>query len=413
MGDSAEELATLAGTVWGRLVETSVLRASVEKRSALQDYFEKKGGLYRQLTQRLLLAQRRALSKTEGLPWAIAELRQTVLTRASSEQATQKYSDWFVQRMPMLMGMSSQLWELALDTKTGIVPSVSRKLLLSYLTVPLAVEASAAKRTEGNLAAIKVLSSGRPLSEDDRTTLAGYTGWGGLSIDKVLDRLPAAYTPDSSALIHEFFTPPMLCVEVARVMKHYLEPSAAVHTKLLALEPSAGIGRFIHALTVHLGPEKLDWTAVEYSGLSSTMLRAMRPDIRVAEGSFERFIAQEEDRLSGRLHLVVSNPPYGERGASSQQDPNPDYQVRKAYVYFLLRCLNLLAPSGFGVFVIPYGFLTGQSAELTALRKRVLKRHHLMAAFRLPSSLFPGANIVTDLLFFRARGEVHRNRLGR
>ena len=404
MGDSAEELATLAGTVWGRLVETSVLRASVEKRSALQDYFEKKGGLYRQLTQRLLLAQRRALSKTEGLPWAIAELRQTVLTRASSEQATQKYSDWFVQRMPMLMGMSSQLWELALDTKTGIVPSVSRKLLLSYLTVPLAVEASAAKRTEGNLAAIKVLSSGRPLSEDDRTTLAGYTGWGGLSIDKVLDRLPAAYTPDSSALIHEFFTPPMLCVEVARVMKRYLEPSAAVHTKLLALEPSAGIGRFIHALTVHLGPEKLDWTAVEYSGLSSTMLRAMRPDIRVVEGSFERFIAQEEDRLSGRLHLVVSNPPYGERGASSQQDPNPDYQVRKAYVYFLLRCLNLLAPSGFGVFVIPYGFLTGQSAELTALRKRVLKRHHLMAAFRLPSSLFPGANIVTDLLFFRARG---------
>lgn len=45
MGDSAEELATLAGTVWGRLVETSVLRASVEKRSALQDYFDKKGGL--------------------------------------------------------------------------------------------------------------------------------------------------------------------------------------------------------------------------------------------------------------------------------------------------------------------------------------------------------------------------------
>ena len=27
-----------------------------------------------------------------------------------------------------------------------------------------------------------------------------------------------------------------------------------------------------------------------------------------------------------------------------------------------------------------------------------------MAAFRLPSSLFPGANIVTDLLLFRSRG---------
>jgi hypothetical protein len=34
----------------------------------------------------------------------------------------------------------------------------------------------------------------------------------------------------------------------------------------------------------------------------------------------------------------------------------------------------------------------------------VLKRHHLAAAYRLPSAIFPGAMLVTDLLFFRARG---------
>jgi hypothetical protein len=48
---------------------------------------------------------------------------------------------------------------------------------------------------------------------------------------------------------------------------------------------------------------------------------------------------------------------------------------------------------------------------MTTLRETVLKRHHLAAAFRLPSvrpgggaALFPGAMLVTDLLFFRARG---------
>ncbi|NTU48852.1 MAG: OB-fold nucleic acid binding domain-containing protein, partial [Syntrophobacteraceae bacterium] len=44
-----------------------------------------------------------------------------------------------------------------------------------------------------------------------------------------------------------------------------------------------------------------------------------------------------------------------------------------------------------------------------ALRETVLKRPHLAAAFRLPSinekrreAIFPGAMLVTDLIFFRA-----------
>ena len=40
-----------------------------------------------------------------------------------------------------------------------------------------------------------------------------------------------------------------------------------------ALEPSAGIGRFLHALSLS-GFENVNWTAVEYSALSSAMLRA-------------------------------------------------------------------------------------------------------------------------------------------
>jgi hypothetical protein len=107
----------------------------------------------------------------------------------------------------------------------------------------------------------------------------------------------------------------------------------------------------------------------------------------------------------------VSNPPYGIRGASIAEDPDRAYREKMAYHYFLRRGLDLLAPDGIGVFLVPGGFLTSRTAGFVALREKVLKRHHLAAAFRLPSmrpngreAIFPGAMLVTDLLFFRARG---------
>jgi hypothetical protein len=152
------------------------------------------------------------------------------------------------------------------------------------------------------------------------------------------------------------------------------------------------------------GFESLRWTAVEYSQVSAKLLATVRPDVRVFAGPFERFITENEETLRGALGLVVSNPPYGARGASTTEDADRSYRERKAYAYFMRRALDLLAPGGIGVFLVPYGLLTGRTPALMALREKILRRHHLMAAYRLPSRLFPGANLVTDLLFFRARG---------
>ncbi|MCB9746762.1 MAG: N-6 DNA methylase [Alphaproteobacteria bacterium] len=129
------------------------------------------------------------------------------------------------------------------------------------------------------------------------------------------------------------------------------------------------------------------------------MLAATRPDLAVFEGSFESWVTQHPD---ARFDLVVANPPYGPRGLHITEDPDRRYRQKQAWAYFLLRCLDLLRLAGIGAFVIPSGFLTGTTQR--ALRERVLRSHHLMSAFRLPSELFPGTELVTDLLFFRARG---------
>ena len=102
--------------------------------------------------------------------------------------------------------------------------------------MPLSRRSRPAKRTAGNLA-VDVLSSGRPLGERERRVLAGYTGWGGLSIERIADRLPPKWTPEPSALIHEYYTPPLLCLELARVLRRYVEALAKTNGKVIALEP--------------------------------------------------------------------------------------------------------------------------------------------------------------------------------
>ncbi|MBK6812831.1 MAG: N-6 DNA methylase [Sandaracinaceae bacterium] len=159
-----------------------------------------------------------------------------------------------------------------------------------------------------------------------------------------------------------------------------------------ALEPSAGIGRFPSAFAAH-APKvpAIRWQAVEYSKLSATLLQALFPDLPVFVGPFERWVADNDDE---RFDLVVANPPYGERGPAKTEDPDRSYRlpVDNAYAYFLRRTLDLLAPNGLGVLVIPSAFLTGTASEQIELRKLVLRRHHLAAAFRLPSGVFAGAS---------------------
>jgi hypothetical protein len=403
-----EDILSLARQLVGRLVDESVLRAPPGQQGVIRGYYETKGGLYRQLAGRVVKASRSGFQRDEVLSWAIADLRKLVLARATSPESARQFDSWFLARTPMLRRLSAQFWKFAQEESGSIrnrreLMGITDTLLVKYLSEALAMESDPAKRTAGNLAAIEVMRSGRPIGDAERLVLAGYTGWGGLSIEQVAGRLPPRWVPDAQALIHEFYTPPLLCFEVARVLKRFVEALQRDHGQVEALEPSAGVGRFIHPMSLQ-GYENVSWTAVEYSQVSASLLRAMRPDIRVVQSSFENFVFREESSLRGRLRLVVTNPPYGERGGSMAEDPHPDYQLRKAYPYFTIRGLDLLTQGGIGAFVVPYGFLTGRSAELEGYRARVLRRHHLLAGFRLPSSLFPGANIVTDLLLFTARG---------
>ena len=97
-------------------------------------------------------------------------------------------------------------------------------------------EWTAARRTKANLAAMRIAASTHPeaMTAEDRRVLAGYSGWGGLSIDAVKDDFPAGFpVPEIRGLIHEYYTPTRVCAEVARVVKPLLA-GLAVEGQVLA-----------------------------------------------------------------------------------------------------------------------------------------------------------------------------------
>jgi superfamily II DNA or RNA helicase len=278
-----------------------------------------------------------------------------------------------------------------------------------------------AAREKANLEAMRLLvDAPTKLDDNQRRVLLRYSGWGGLSIEKHKDKFPADLEVDSFGLIHEYYTPTRIARAIAGALCDFLPALAGRDGTIRALEPAAGIGRImlaIDGLNQATCPHPpIQWTAVELSKVPARMLPHLFPDAEIFLGSFEEWLHSQTTRerpigglegtprATGKIRLVVSNPPYGKRGLTAKWDQSPEYQERDAFAYFLRRGLDLLAPFGIGVFLIPAGFLTGISAPRRELRDRVLRRHHLMAAFRLPSEVFPGANLVTDLLFFRARG---------
>jgi hypothetical protein len=261
------------------------------------------------------------------------------------------------------------------------------------------------KREKANLEAMRLLAEhglSRTYTGAERKILSAYSGWGGLSIAEYEGQFPPGWEPDPVGLIHEYYTPAAVTKEVARLLRPQIPRLPTYQGRLHALEPSAGIGRFVRAFA---GPgfEDIAWHVVELSKISATVLQALRPDLTVYNGLFEEWLIREHDQWTGKLGLVLSNPPYGVRGSAFSIDPDERYAEKRAYLYSMRRSSDMLARDGVGVYLVPAGFMTG-AQKLRAVRKRVMSRHHLIGAFRLPSALFPGAMLVVDLIFLRSRG---------
>lgn len=255
------------------------------------------------------------------------------------------------------------------------------------------------ERMRANLAALRLVQKGPPYSEDEVEALRRYTGFGGLSLKAIKEEIPEGLGPASRrSLIDEYYTPVVVADALADLVRPHLAELAGITGRVLALEPSAGIGRLIMPLEL----PTVDWIAVELSEWSAKILRGVAPDVQVYNSSFEAFFRDYGPEYYGRVGLVVSNPPYSAvRGASEYDDPDRETRDLNAAEYFIWRACTMLKPGGLGVFLVQHTIMDGTDPRF---RERLLKIAHLDVAFRLPSDLFPGAKLVVDIIVLRARG---------
>lgn len=288
------------------------------------------------------------------------------------------------------------------------------------------------KRMVANLCAARVLTSkapGEALSGPERELLRFYSGSGGFSdreFTELQDRWPEGVLdkPEARGLIHEFYTPPNVCDAVAKVFEDLLpELPKDARGKVLTLEPSAGIGRFVNAFMDHPALRTAcSWRVIEYSAVSARLIAALHGGVTVYHGPFEAWAEANDEVYGGEVGAVISNPPYGARGAAWALDKSPlskfqgskakHRELSNAWAYFLRRSSDMIARGGLGVYLIPSGFMNALRGDNAKIMDDVLRRHHIAAAFRLPSNLFPGGGLeggaghVTDLIFMRSRGGV-------
>jgi hypothetical protein len=128
---------------------------------------------------------------------------------------------------------------------------------------------------------MRIVATRRPqdMTAEERRTVLGYSGWGGLSIEAVMDQFPPGLVPDDFALAHEFFTPPPVAGEISDIVCRYLPELAGFDGIVRALEPSVGIGRLIHPM----GPPRCLVTDPRYKGDAvdrGRAVRGQRQDVR-------------------------------------------------------------------------------------------------------------------------------------
>ena len=100
----------------------------------------------------------------------------------------------------------------------------------------------------------------------------------------VRSKFPPDLVPEIFGPMHKHYTPSTLADAIADADCPVLPSLAGTTGVVRALEPSAGIGRLVRA----------------FSG--------------------KRGIADPGTRPQGTFNLIVSNPPYGERGAAALED---------------------------------------------------------------------------------------------
>lgn len=273
-------------------------------------------------------------------------------------------------------------------------------------------EASAEARIADNLMAVRLLrelqSTRREVTDEDRTTLLKYCGWGGLarlftpdgskrhSLADQRDELESLtseeeFTGMRSSITSAYFTDPAVVTALWQIVRHLGFQGGRI------LEPTAGVGHFLAGMPSELAM-KSDVTAVELDTISAGMLEASFGPLGVQVHAS----ALEKARLPVAFYdLVIGNVPFGDH--RSLDTTTADYANWSIHNWAIGKSVDLVRPGGLIVLITSRHSL---DSKTDSHRKWLSAHAELVGAYRLPTMAFKSqanTEAVTDILVLKRR----------
>ena len=270
-----------------------------------------------------------------------------------------------------------------------------------------------------NIEAIKVAftldKESRSATEEERTILQGYSGFGGLKCilnpansfaDTVrwskseLDLFPLVaelhsviksntadekeykryFSSLKSSILTAFYTP----TEVVQTITQAFQDSGVTPNRML--DPSAGMGEFLKGFQEVSQPDS-SFVAFEKDLLTGQMLRALESDTKVRINGFEEI----DKRFNDYFDVVSSNIPFGDLAVFDSQfhqskNPTKKLASRSIHNYFFVKGVDTLREGGLLAFITSQGVMNASKGE--PIRELLMNSCNLVSAIRLPNNLF-------------------------
>ena len=266
----------------------------------------------------------------------------------------------------------------------------------------------AKEKFKANMAAVNLLHDleieNRLATPEEQKILAGYVGWGGLSMafdennaawanefkELYVTLSPEEYRAAKESTLTAFYTPPV----VIKAMYEALDRLGFSEGSIL--EPSCGTGNFFGLLPDSMAKAKL--YGVEIDSLTGRIARQLYQRANIAIEGFEKTKLPDD-----HFDVVLGNVPFGDFKVSDSR-----YNAQKFLIhdFFFAKALDKVRAGGVVMFITSKGTMDKASPEV---RKYIAQRAELLGAIRLPDNTFranAGTEVTSDILILQKRERV-------
>ena len=266
----------------------------------------------------------------------------------------------------------------------------------------------AKEKFKANMAAVNLLHDleieNRLATPEEQKILAGYVGWGGLSMafdennaawanefkELYVSLSPEEYRAAKESTLTAFYTPPVVIKAMYEALNRLGFSEGSI------LEPSCGTGNFFGLLPERMEKSKL--FGVEIDSLTGRIAKQLYQKANIAIEGFEKTKLPDD-----HFDVVLGNVPFGDFKVNDSR-----YNAQKFLIhdYFFAKALDKVRAGGVVMFITSKGTMDKASPEV---RKYIAQRAELLGAIRLPDNTFranAGTEVTSDILILQKREQI-------